>query len=98
MDKEKIKAMEKVKEIIEATTKLSKMTIYEYVALNNPNGAKTVLKSFGVKAVLRPDILAKQLANSVINHGKKSLYRIAAIHPDFELVSEYYKQIDPTKK
>jgi hypothetical protein len=68
------------------------MTIYEYVALKNPNGAKTVLNSFGAKAVRRPDILAKQLAESVNQYGKEALYRIASVHPDLKLVSEYYKQ------
>lgn len=68
------------------------MTIYEYVALKNPIGAKTVLNSFGEKAVRRPDILAKQLANSVNKYGKEALYRIASVHPDLRLVTEYNKQ------
>lgn len=68
------------------------MTIYEYVALKNPIGAKTVLNSFGEKAVPRPDILARQLADSVKKHGKDALYRIASVHPDLNLLSEYYKQ------
>lgn len=74
------------------------MTIYEYVAAKNPIGAKTVLNSFGEKAVPRPDILAKQLAESVNKYGKEALYRIAAVHPDLELVSEYYKQSSSLEK
>ena len=66
-------------------------TLYHYVAAKNPVGAKNVLNSFGEKAVPRPDILASQLANCVNRHGKDCLYRIAAVHPDLELVSEYYK-------
>ena len=65
------------------------MTIYEYVAQKNPIGAKNVLNSFGHKAVPRPDILARQLANSVNQYGKEALYRIAAIHPDLELIEHY---------
>ena len=68
------------------------MTIYEYVAAKNPIGAKNVLNSFGEKAVPRPDILARQLANCVNKHGKNALYRIAAVHPDLKLVSEYHKE------
>ena len=70
------------------------MTIYEYVAAKNPIGAKTVLNSFGEKAVPRPDILAKQLANAVNKHGKNALFRIAAVHPDMELLKEYQNQIN----
>jgi|TARA_R110000796_G_scaffold71585_7_gene162472 hypothetical protein len=69
------------------------MTIYEYVATKNPIGAKTVLNSFGEKAVPRPDILAKQLANAVNKHGKDALFRIASVHPDMNLISEYNKQV-----
>lgn len=68
------------------------MTIYEYVAAKNPIGAKTVLNSFGEKAVPRPDILARQLANAVNKHGKDALFRIASVHPDMQLISEYNKQ------
>lgn len=69
------------------------MTIYEYVAVKNPIGAKTVLNSFGEKAVPRPDILARQLANAVNKHGKNALFRIASVHPDMQLMAEYQKQI-----
>ena len=68
------------------------MTLYEYVAVKNPVGAKTVLNSFGEKAVPRPDILARQLANAVNKHGKDALFRIASVHPDMQLISEYNKQ------
>lgn len=74
------------------------MTIYEYVAAKNPIGAKTVLNSFGEKAVPRPDILARQLANSVNKHGKEALFRIASVHPDLNLVTEYNKVANPISK
>ena len=74
------------------------MTIYEYVATKNPIGAKTVLNSFGEKAVPRPDILAKQLANAVNKHGKDALFRIASVHPDMNLISEYNKEINKDKE
>ena len=68
------------------------MNLYEYVAVKNPVGAKNVLNSFGEKAVPRPDILARQLANSVNKYGKDALFRIASVHPDIQLISEYNKQ------
>lgn len=74
------------------------MNLYEYVALKNPNGAKNVVNSFGQKAIRRTDILAKQLANTVNSYGKDALFRIASVHPDLELISEYKKQIDSGKE
>ena len=71
------------------------MTIYEYVAEKNPIGAKTVLHSFGEKAVPRPDILARQLANAVNKYGKDALFRIASVHPDLDLVNQYNKVANP---
>ena len=73
------------------------MTLYEYVAVKNPIGAKTVLNSFGEKAVPRPDILAKQLANAVNKYGKDALFRIASVHPDMQLISEYNKESNKSK-
>lgn len=64
-------------------------SIFEYIALKNPNGAKEVINSFGSKAIRRPDILAQQLADTVNQHGKTALYRIAAVHPDLQLISHY---------
>ena len=74
------------------------MTIYEYLAEQNPIGAKTVLNSFGEKAVRRPDILARQLADLVNNYGKDALFRIASVHPDLELVNQYNKVANPPSK
>jgi hypothetical protein len=75
------------------------ITLYEYVADKNPNGAKNVLNSFGKKAVRRPDILAQQLADLVNQRGKEALYRIASVHPDLELISHHneYKQSQAEK-
>lgn len=63
------------------------MTLYEYVAYKNPNGAKRVINSYGAKAIRRPDILARQLADVVNKNGKEALYRIASVHPDKELLT-----------
>ena len=65
------------------------MNIYNYVALKNPHGAKDVINSFGKKAIRQPEALAKQLADTVNRHGKEALRRIAAVHPDLELLTAF---------
>jgi hypothetical protein len=65
------------------------MTIYDYIAYKNPLGAKQVINSYGALANRRPDILAKQLANTVNKHGKQALYKIAGVHPDLELITHF---------
>jgi hypothetical protein len=65
------------------------MTIFEYVALNNPNGAKNVVNKFGHKAIRRPDMLARQLADTVNRHGKQAMYEIASVHPDLDLITHF---------
>jgi len=77
------------------------MTIFEYVAEKNPEGAREVMNSFGQKAIRRPDLLAKQLAQAVNQHGKIALFKIAAVHPDLELITsynEYNAQSNPSEK
>lgn len=64
------------------------MTIFEYMASANPNGAKNVINSFGKKANRNPVILAKQLAMCVNKHGQSALYQIALNHPDKALITE----------
>jgi len=64
------------------------MTIYEYTAINNPNGARNLLGSYGVKPINRPDYLAKQLADLISRTGNDGLYKLGSIHPDFELVKK----------
>ena len=65
------------------------MTIYQYIAYKNPMGAKKVLDSFGMQATRKPEILARQLADSVNRHGKQAMYRIASVHPDLELITNF---------
>lgn len=69
------------------------MNIYQYTALNNPNGARQVVESYSI----RPDkkLLPKQLAFVVAKHGEEALSRVASIHPDLPL---FQKQIDGFKE
>ena len=65
------------------------MNIYQYTAYNNPLGAKAIVNHYGELAVRRPDILARQLAKCVSNHGKEALLMICKVHPDLELLQQY---------
>jgi hypothetical protein len=65
------------------------MTIYQYIAYKNPMGAKKVLDSFGMRATRQPEVLARQLAGAVNRHGEQAMYRIASVHPDLELITEF---------
>lgn len=69
------------------------MNIYQYTALNNPNGARQVVESYSI----RPDrkTLPKQLAYVVAKHGEEALSKVASIHPDLPL---FQRQIDNFKE
>jgi len=69
------------------------MNIYQYTAINNPNGSREVVESFGIQADRRQ--LAKQLAMVVAKHGNEALSLMASVHPDFSL---FQKQIDDFKE
>ena len=56
------------------------MNIYQYTALNNPNGARQVVESYSIRADRK--LLPKQLAFIVAKHGEEALSRVASIHPD----------------
>lgn len=65
------------------------MTLSEYVAIKNPLGAKKVIESYGLQAVRQPQILARQLNDTLVKHGDEALYRIASVHPDLKLITAF---------
>jgi hypothetical protein len=69
------------------------MNIYQYTAINNPNGARAVIESYN----LRPENkkLSRQLAYVVLKNGEEALNKVASIHPDLGL---FQKQIDDYKE
>ena len=69
------------------------MNIYQYTALNNPNGARQVVESYSIRADRK--LLPKQLAFIVAKHGDEALSKVASIHPDLSL---FQKQIDGFKE
>ena len=69
------------------------MNIYQYTAINNPNGAREVVESYGLRADRKN--LGKQLALCVAKNGADALNRVASVHPDLPL---FQKQIDTFKE
>ena len=73
------------------------MTIYDYVAYKNPNGAAKVIASFGMRPVREKERLADQLAFVAQKRGGEVLRRITLIHPDRQLF-EHERKIKEAKK
>ena len=69
------------------------MNIYQYTATNNPNGAREVIESYGIRAEKKK--LSRQLAYVVSKNGEEALNKVASIHPDLGL---FQKQIDDYKE
>jgi hypothetical protein len=65
------------------------MTIYEYIASNNPVGAKRVIESFGYK-VINPKSMGDNLRMLVAQEGEPALKSVVDLHPDKELIIEIY--------
>jgi LPXTG-motif cell wall-anchored protein len=70
------------------------MNVYQYTALNNPQGSTNMVESYGIRAIRHPKHLAKQLALVVAKHRDSALGKLAEIHPDVPL---FQKQIDDFK-
>jgi len=69
------------------------MNLYQYTAINNPNGSREVVESFGIRADRKK--LPRQLAYIVSKHGQDGLDKVSSIHPDISL---FQKQIDDFKE
>jgi hypothetical protein len=63
------------------------MTMYEYVAMSNPRGAKSLIESFGYR-VTNPRTMGANLRMLVAQEGEDALKEIAKMHPDKELIME----------
>lgn len=65
------------------------MTIYEYIARNNPVGAKRVIESFGY-VVTQPKKMGDNLRMLVAQEGEPALKAVVDLHPDKDLILEVY--------
>jgi len=67
------------------------MSLYEYVAVNNSNGANTLLENYGFKATDNLNTLIDRLKIIVRKYKKTALQDISEIHPDKSLLSSFTK-------
>jgi hypothetical protein len=65
------------------------MTIYEYIARNNPIGAKRVIESFGY-VVTQPKKMGDNLRMLVAQEGHPALKAVVDLHPDKDLILEVF--------
>lgn len=63
------------------------MSVYQYVAENNPANAERILDSFGYTIANTPDMGLSQLVAKV---GEPALKKVMESHPDKEIILEMF--------
>ena len=70
-------------------------TVYDYIAKNNPQGAKSFCESYGYR-VTNPRSMSQNLKTLVNNEGEDALLSLMDMHPDKEFILEIFSK--PTEK
>lgn len=65
------------------------MTVYDYVAENNPTASKRLCESFGYR-VTNPQTMSENLKTLVNNEGEEAVKMIMNIHPDKEMILDTF--------
>lgn len=65
------------------------MTVYDYIAESNPIQAKNICESFGY-SVVNPQQMGENLKELINNEGEEALKSVMQIHPDREILVEYF--------
>lgn len=65
------------------------MTVYDYIAESNPRDARSICESFGY-TVTNPKQMGTNLKKLVNNEGEEALKSVMQIHPDKEILVEYF--------
>ena len=65
------------------------MTVYDYIAESNPMEAKSICESYGY-TVTNPKQMGRKLKSLVNNEGENALKSIMQLHPDKEILVEYF--------
>lgn len=65
------------------------MTVYDYIAESNPMEAKSICESYGY-TVTNPKQMGRNLKSLVNNEGENALKSIMQLHPDKEILVEYF--------
>lgn len=67
------------------------MNVYKYIAESDPNGAISIINSFGYEVVSSND-LGQSLSELVNQVGEPALKKIMDFHPDKEIILEMYSK------
>jgi hypothetical protein len=65
------------------------MTIYEYIAANNPVQSERIIRRFGYES-LRASNLGDNLREVVAQEGEEAFREVLELHPDRDLLVEVY--------
>lgn len=63
------------------------MSVYQYVAENDPKGAEMIINSFGYEVTNRRN-LGQSLAELVSQVGEPALLKVMEYHPDRDIIIE----------
>ena len=69
-------------------------TVYDYIANNNPQGAKDLCETYGYR-VTNPNSMSQNLKTLVNNEGKDALESMMDLHPDKEIILQYFSKPTP---
>ena len=70
-------------------------TVYDYIAKNNPQGAKSLCEAYGYQ-VRNPRSMSQNLKTLVNNEGEDALLSLMDMHPDKDFILEIFSK--PTEK
>lgn len=65
------------------------MTLYDYIALNNPNDANQLLTNYGFDMSKSYETISERLKAIVRKYKKVALQDISFIHPDMKLLKSF---------
>lgn len=64
-------------------------TVYDYVATNNPQGAKQICEAFGYR-VTNSRNMSQNLKTLVNNEGEEAIRMIMDYHPDKDIILDFF--------
>ena len=65
---------------------MKRIPLYIYVAQNNPHGAASVIRKFGLPEPQKPSDLMRGLRYIMAARGEEGFVEIAKVHPDRKLI------------
>jgi len=72
------------------------MSVYQYVADNDPSGTQQLIQSFGYEITDKRN-LGRSLAELVSNVGEPALKKVIDLHPDKGIILEYSVSESPSQ-